>query len=146
MAGASVQQSSDGARWPLMSFRFSSAIRLRLNPESSLATARSRRYGQATGICSSATLRSQPPKIGIQYPKRISELLSGPRPGIFSGLRGLVRGANLLQQAAEVAGHRGQGGPRGGGLDAGVVVGRGVHVVGDQPAVRGLDELDPGDA
>jgi hypothetical protein len=28
-------------------------------------------------------LRSQPPKIGIQYPKRIRELLSGPRPGFF---------------------------------------------------------------
>ena len=29
-------------------------------------------YGQDTGMPSSCTLRSQPPKIGIQYPNRIA--------------------------------------------------------------------------
>jgi hypothetical protein len=33
-------------------------------------------YGQAIDMPSSWTLRSQPPKIGIQYPNRIRRLLS----------------------------------------------------------------------
>ncbi len=71
IAGASVQQSSNGARCPLMSLRFSSAISDRSKPSCSLAAARSRKYGQDTGMRSSLTFRSQPPKIGIQYPNRM---------------------------------------------------------------------------
>ncbi len=65
-AGASVQQSSEGARWPLMSLRLSSAMSDRSKPAASLSTARALTYDQSAAIPSSSTLRSQPPKMGIQ--------------------------------------------------------------------------------
>ncbi len=65
-AGASVQASSDGAWWPLMSLRFSSAISDRSKPACSLSTASSLTYDQSVDIPSSRTLRSHPPNTGIQ--------------------------------------------------------------------------------
>src|SRR6266536_814823 len=60
-----------------MSFRLSSAMSVSSKPNRSLSTARSLMYGQSIVMPSSRTLRSQPPKTGIQYPKRIS-----PRPSL----------------------------------------------------------------
>jgi hypothetical protein len=82
---------------------------------------------------SSLTLRSQPPKIGIQYPNRMS-----------SSVRLLLAG--VRQQPAEIARNRRQCRPRSHGLDIGVVVGCRVDVVGNEPAIGSLDELKPGDA
>src|SRR5215471_18728332 len=125
-AGARVQQSSDGARWPLMSLRFNSAINDRSKPSCSLSAARSRIYGQDTGMLSSATFRSQPPKIGIQYPNRIRPPSRRRRESLLAG---------LSQQPAEVAGYRGERRARSGRLDLGVVVRGGVDVVRNKPPV-----------
>src|SRR6266542_6838113 len=59
-----------------MSFRLSSAMSVSSKPNRSLSTARSLMYGQSVLMPSSRTLRSQPPKTGIQYPKRISRVSS----------------------------------------------------------------------
>ena len=58
--------SSEGASTPLMSFRFSSGISVRSKPPSSAARAISAMWANETGVCSSSTLRSQPPKMGVQ--------------------------------------------------------------------------------
>src|SRR3712207_5493954 len=79
-AGPSVHASTDGAACPFMSLRLSSAMSVRSNPERSDSADSARRYGHSTLIPSSGTLRSQPPKTGIQYPKRMaaSVALAGP--------------------------------------------------------------------
>src|SRR5260370_10852969 len=78
---------------------------------------------------SSATLRSQPPKTGIQYPNRIA----------------LCRPLDLLvKQPAAERRDRTERRPRGHGLDLGVVVRVRVDVVCHEPTVGGLDELKTG--
>src|ERR1022692_13360 len=79
---------------------------------------------------SSGTFRSQPPKIGIQYPNRIA---SRRLSGLF------------LEQPPKEVGYRPLRRPGCSGLDSGVVVRRGVDVIGNEPAVRRLDELKAGD-
>ncbi len=65
-AAVTAHASSEGASTPLMSLRFSSGISVRSNPPSSAARAISAMWAKDTGVCSSSTLRSQPPKMGVQ--------------------------------------------------------------------------------
>ena len=65
-AAAVDQASSAGASGPLMSLSSSSAISVRSNPMRSLLTASARTSSHVADIPSSSTLRSQPPKTGIQ--------------------------------------------------------------------------------
>ena len=67
-AAAVLQASRQGASGPLISLRLSSARSVKSNPRRSLARASRRTYPQLASIRSSATLRSQPPNIGNQYP------------------------------------------------------------------------------
>src|SRR5215472_6865180 len=79
-------------------------------------------------MSSSVTLRSQPPKIGIQYPNRI---LSSRRPSqLYVEQLPEEAGDGLLRWAWRHC------------LDPWVVVRVGVDVVGDEPAVLRLDELE----
>jgi hypothetical protein len=65
-AAAVDQASSEGASIPLMSFKLSSAMRVRSKPISSLRRASRLTYSQLASIPSSGTFLSQPPKTGIQ--------------------------------------------------------------------------------
>src|SRR5258708_39333482 len=70
-AAAVDQASREGACSPFISFRYNSAMRASSKPISSLRIASFLTYSQVVGMFSSSTLRSQPPKTGIQYPYRI---------------------------------------------------------------------------
>ena len=71
-AAAVVQASRQSASGPLMSFRFSSAMRVTSHPVASARSASSRWYANVAAIRSSSTFRSHPPNTGIQKPKRIA--------------------------------------------------------------------------
>src|SRR5215471_9122314 len=67
-AAAVVQHSRTGAAAPLMSLRFNSARSEISNPTCSARWATRLLYSKVASMRSSSTLRSHPPKIGIQNP------------------------------------------------------------------------------